>query len=283
MLHPYSCLSIVSGLHATAVMLLSLLVAFPSEAEAQGRRRRVESEADALIAEGVARRRAGDDEAALAFFANAYVLDPSPRARAQMALAEQALGRFELAEEHMLEALDEDDHPWIVENRGTLEEALVMIREARAREAATLAPSAPAAPPVARAPVRPRRVAEPPPPDHAPRRRAGTILAISGGGLVGTSVIAYSVREHNARVFNGESCLVGDASRGETCGDRHERAQRAQRVAAVTLGVGTTLLATGLVLRFVHPERSEDARASARPVCTAGIAQGVEGGCTWHF
>src|SRR5207244_1663513 len=49
---------------------------------------------EALLDQGYALRERGDDDQALAKFQAAYRLAPEPRALAQIALAEQALGRW---------------------------------------------------------------------------------------------------------------------------------------------------------------------------------------------
>jgi hypothetical protein len=91
---------------------LALLLGAPRLARAE--------DADALIKQGVELRRAGHDEAALEQFRRAYDLAPTPRALAQMGLAEQALGRWIDGEAHLSRALEADD-PWIAKYRGTLE------------------------------------------------------------------------------------------------------------------------------------------------------------------
>lgn len=49
---------------------------------------------------------------------------PSPRVRAQLALAEQALGRLPDARAHLIEALSSTQDPWIDTRRAVLEDAL---------------------------------------------------------------------------------------------------------------------------------------------------------------
>lgn len=73
-----------------------------------------------LLREGVALRREGKDEAALQRFQRAYEIDRSPRALAQMGLAEQALGSWVLAYEHLTQALVATSDPWIATNGATL-------------------------------------------------------------------------------------------------------------------------------------------------------------------
>jgi hypothetical protein len=99
---------------------LVFLLLLPSVAYAQT------DPAEAAIAEGLELRRQGQDVAALARFEEAWERSRSPRARAQMALAEQALGRWVEAEQHLREALETSD-PWIAERRALLEQALAAI------------------------------------------------------------------------------------------------------------------------------------------------------------
>ena len=86
------------------------------------------TEADALISQGVELRRSGDDEGALRVFTQAYELAQTPRALAQMALAEQALGHFVNAESHLVAALAAANDSWIESRRAALDEALAAIR-----------------------------------------------------------------------------------------------------------------------------------------------------------
>lgn len=104
-----------------AIIAAGLLVATPCLAQSGDAR------AESLIDEGVALRRTGDDVGALARFEAAFALSRSARARAQIALVEQALGRWIDAEAHLLEALGSHE-PWIEERRATLEGQLEVIR-----------------------------------------------------------------------------------------------------------------------------------------------------------
>ncbi len=80
-------------------------------------------DASTLLQQGVAARRAGDDEAALDYFTRANAAQPSGVARAQMGLAAQALGRWVEAYDHLRAALAMSDD-FVTRNRGTLEQAL---------------------------------------------------------------------------------------------------------------------------------------------------------------
>lgn len=86
------------------------------------------SEADALIAKGVDLREKGRDDEALAVFRQAFAKSASARARAQIGLAEQALGMWVLAEADLSAALAADD-PWIAKNRAALDGALGIVRK----------------------------------------------------------------------------------------------------------------------------------------------------------
>jgi hypothetical protein len=80
-----------------------------------------------LIERGLDLRQAHRDAEALMLFETAEKLAPSPRGRAQVALAEQALGRWGLAEKHLRAALDAKSDPWIESRRPILERALAVI------------------------------------------------------------------------------------------------------------------------------------------------------------
>lgn len=84
-------------------------------------------EAEALVQRGIELRKAGEDRPALAAFERAFSLGGSARALAQMALAEQALGLWLEADEHLEQALREGDDPWINAHRATLEAASLEI------------------------------------------------------------------------------------------------------------------------------------------------------------
>jgi hypothetical protein len=73
-----------------------------------------------LMREGVSLRRKGNDQGALERFRQAYEIDHSSRALAQMGLAEQALGRWVPAYEHLTQALKAISDPWIQTNGATL-------------------------------------------------------------------------------------------------------------------------------------------------------------------
>jgi hypothetical protein len=88
---------------------------------------------EALIRHGVALRRRGDDAAALQEFRRAYDLAPSPRAVAQMGLAEQQMQSWVDATKHLTEALQGRADPWIKKNRTVLETSLKTVESHVAR------------------------------------------------------------------------------------------------------------------------------------------------------
>jgi hypothetical protein len=81
-----------------------------------------QSEDEALIHTGLELRRAHRDAEALALFQRAYAIRATPRARAQIALAEQSLGQWLAAEADLRAALESSDG-WVLQHRDTLQSA----------------------------------------------------------------------------------------------------------------------------------------------------------------
>jgi hypothetical protein len=104
-----------------AAVLIMMAFASPRLARA--------SEADELIRQGVTLRRSGDDVAALKRFEQAFQLEHSSRALAQIGLAEQALGRWAASYEHLQQALEDTRDPWIKKSRATLRQALDVVSD----------------------------------------------------------------------------------------------------------------------------------------------------------
>jgi hypothetical protein len=77
---------------------------------------------------GIELRKEGRDAEALEAFRAAYQLDKSPRIRAQIAVADQALGHWVEAERGLIIVLATTDDPWIQERRSLLEQALARVR-----------------------------------------------------------------------------------------------------------------------------------------------------------
>lgn len=90
-------------------------------------------EEEVLIRRGIEYRKTMDDLAARAEFQKAYDLTHSPRAAAQLGLAEFALGRWEDAEAHVGEALRSPKDPFIQKYRAQLDESLATIKNHIAR------------------------------------------------------------------------------------------------------------------------------------------------------
>ena len=104
-------------------MTVALMVGLTMTSSAIG------ADADELIREGVALRRQRNDSAALEKFQQAFEADHSPRALAQMGLAEQALGRWVPAYDHLNQALQAKNDAWIAKNRATIHVALGQVAE----------------------------------------------------------------------------------------------------------------------------------------------------------
>ena len=85
--------------------------------------------ADALIRAALELRRKGNDAAALDKLLRALKLDPTPRAKAQVAMAQQALGHWLEAEKYMLQALATPQDRWISSRLEVLRNALATVRE----------------------------------------------------------------------------------------------------------------------------------------------------------
>src|SRR6185295_4814823 len=75
---------------------------------------------EVMLRRGVDLRRQGRDEEALEMFRAAFRLRATPRARAQMGLAGQALGHWVEAEADISAAIGAHDDPWIARNMATL-------------------------------------------------------------------------------------------------------------------------------------------------------------------
>lgn len=85
------------------------------------------AEAEADLRRGVALRREGRDAEALELFRHSLERAPSARARAQIALAEQALALWLASERDLRLALAEQDDPWVRQNREALDRALHLV------------------------------------------------------------------------------------------------------------------------------------------------------------
>ncbi len=109
---------------AVAAVLSAAAFGSPARADSHD-----DAEADAAIKRGVDLRRHAKDQDALEEFRKAYALVKSPRALAQIGLAEQALGRWVDAENDLGEAMSSKTDPWIRKNLSTLNGAVDVIRK----------------------------------------------------------------------------------------------------------------------------------------------------------
>lgn len=106
------------------LMLAVALGSAPREASAED----AHGEAERLIRHGLELRRAHDDDGAEKEFHKAYDLVRTPRAAGQLGLAEQALGRWEDAHNHLGEAIRTGNDPWVAKNREVLDDAMTTIQ-----------------------------------------------------------------------------------------------------------------------------------------------------------
>lgn len=83
---------------------------------------------DALYAQGAALRAQHRDGEALALYESLHARTQAPRALAQVALAEGAVGRWVDAEAHLVAALAAAGDPWVARNRAALEASLATMR-----------------------------------------------------------------------------------------------------------------------------------------------------------
>jgi len=111
--------------HARAAVVSALLLAASAwSAPALA----VEDSAE-LVRQGVALRREHKNEEARALFARAVAITPKPSIRAQLALAEEAVGQWLEAERDLDAALAAEDDPWITKNRDALAESRDIVRK----------------------------------------------------------------------------------------------------------------------------------------------------------
>lgn len=119
-----SALSCVRARLALCALVLSLVCGLSSLAYADA-----SADAEALITRGIDLRRQGKDAEALEAFRQAAETHSTPRALAQMGLAEQALGHWVAAEAHLKLALEHPNNPWVSRNRDTLTRSLAAVGE----------------------------------------------------------------------------------------------------------------------------------------------------------
>jgi len=104
-----------------ALLVAAALTATPTRGRAQPR------DVDAMIRRGLDLRRDGRDQEAFETFEAAWQVSRGARARAQMGLAAQALGRWADADRFLREALAAADDPWVSGRRAALDRSLAEI------------------------------------------------------------------------------------------------------------------------------------------------------------
>jgi len=82
-----------------------------------------------MVEKGIQLRREHRDAEALAEFRRADQLNPAPRIRAQIGLAEQALAQWVEAEKDLKRSLSSQDDPWIRDHADALQKALAAIQQ----------------------------------------------------------------------------------------------------------------------------------------------------------
>lgn len=205
-----------------------------------------------LLLAGFRERQRGFDEAARGHFVDAYRGSGDARALAQLALAEQALGRPEPARRHLEEALDCVADPWIARNQEVLAGALTeldaaLVRaeaEAAAREAARVPP-----------PSGPGLLEGVPTASWVALGTAGALLVAAIGTGAGQRA---AQRDLDAACPDPRACPDG----------ARDARDRARRLAAATDALGTTSLlaaTTAVVLWLVdaRPWAPRDAGTTA--------------------
>jgi hypothetical protein len=239
----------VRALARSSILVATLVLARPALAD----------DADALIARGLDLREAGKDEEALAVFRQALATRETPRARAQVALAEQALGMWVAAEADLEAALKAPEDPWITKNKGPLEGALAVIRrhlgslEVRGGEGADVAidgvrlGTLPAAKPF-RVEAG-RRTLEVQAKGFHPTSRA---VEIPAGGVARETVTLVALPASSSPSTSGTSS--GDRASPPPPSDG-----RTQRLLGwVTFGTGVALVATGTASLLVRQTIIDD-------------------------
>ncbi len=228
--------------------LLAAVLLASSMVEAQAR------PIEALMRQAVELRRDGRDADALLLLQRAYRLDASPRVRAQIGFAEQALGRFAEAEVHLREALAAPD-PWVIERRAIIDEALRVIatlrREARPTVTTTATTTTSATVAVS---------------DDRRRVRRNLAWIATGGAVLGLGVgtAMLVVRNAAARRFNDPGCLYYQRTRGENCGDDLSQGQTAEAVSVTGFVLGGASLVAAVVLWATLPRTPAPARIALR-------------------
>lgn len=116
------------GARIPAVAAIAIVLATSLAVSALARPAAAE-DVESLVRQGIELRKQGKEREALEVFERAAQIRKTPRVMAQVALAEQALGLWVKAEEHLKEAIATPEDPWIKKNRKTLDDSLVIIQD----------------------------------------------------------------------------------------------------------------------------------------------------------
>lgn len=205
-------------------------------------------------------RLAGHDEAALPVLEQAYAMSPTPNVSAQLGLCDEAVGRWEAAEQHLHAALLAPNDPWVARHLQSLEGAYALALAHFPRESSAVpmsgsptpsnAPSsspshAPLVVPLQTQPVStggtsvmpvgvPERHASP----HPALLRLGYAGVVAGGVVIVGGFAAWIAREMIVSGFNSRGCRVGDPMPAVGCNAAGAESGR---------DITTSLAATGLV------------------------------------
>jgi len=116
------------GIAVCVALLAQVLPSGAAHGQPAGAGAAPADDAEALILRGIELREKRDDDAALRLFRRAFELGGTGRALAQVALAEQALGRWPDAEADLTAALKHTDEAWIGDKKALLDQALAEIQ-----------------------------------------------------------------------------------------------------------------------------------------------------------
>lgn len=127
-----SSLTLLACLVSALTLVPRLLAQAPATLDAPGAAPS-ESPREALIDRGIALREQARDEEALRVFQQAFALGRDGRVLAQIAFAEQAMGRWADAYLHLTASLAERADPWVEEHRALLASELQKVAQSVGR------------------------------------------------------------------------------------------------------------------------------------------------------
>jgi len=230
---------------------------------------------DALIKHGIDLRLAGDDEGAFRDFQKALEISRTPKAVAQVGLAEQALGRWEDADVHVAEALRANNDPWVTRNRKTLEDAMGVIKQHVARVEVVAEPAG------AEILVNGRKVGKTPLPSAirvsagevaVEARAAGYVTTYHTVHLVGgqyQTVVLHMEQEGGTEASKNGASKNGAGKAIESPASAANTGPSSARVVAKwsALGLGGAGLVTGVAATLIYRSRVSDFDKAANMNC----------------